>query len=94
MNPDQLSARLESAILAHSVGEALQRARKERELTTRALADKAQLSQSRIVQIEHANASLELQTVALVAHTLGYRVNVELVPVDSTIPSIRVTLPD
>lgn len=92
MSPDQLSAQLESAILAQSIGEALKRARKACELTTRALAQKACLSQSRIVQIEHANASLELQTVALVAHTLGYRVNIELVPVDATAPSIRVTL--
>ncbi len=92
ISPDQLTAQLESAILAQSIGEALKRARKGRALTTRALAQKACLSQSRIVQIEHANAELELQTVALVAHTLGYTVNIQLVPVDSTIPNIRVTL--
>jgi ribosome-binding protein aMBF1 (putative translation factor) len=93
MSPEQFAAQLESAILAQSMGEALQRARKERDLTTRALAQKVQLSQSRIVQIEHANASLELQTVALVAHTLGYRVNIELVPEDQSRQNIRVTLP-
>jgi transcriptional regulator with XRE-family HTH domain len=75
------------------VGESLRIARKQRRLTTRQLAAELGVSQSRVVHMEQANDNLEIQTVARVAKTLGYRVLLQLIPEDTTKAAISVTVP-
>jgi ribosome-binding protein aMBF1 (putative translation factor) len=80
-------------IALQAVGESLKIARKQRRLTTRQLAAELGVSQSRVVHMEQANDNLEIQTVARVAKTLGYRVLLQLIPEDASEAAISVTVP-
>lgn len=90
---EAFSNKLEQLIAVRTVGDGLRQARERRKLTSRQLASQLDLSQTRIMQVERANAQLELRTVAQVAEGLGYRVKLELIPDDASEPTISVTMP-
>lgn len=89
----ELEQMVNQMIASAAVGEGLKLARKQRRLTTRQLATALGVSQSRVVHIEKANDSLELQTVARVAKQLGYRVLVQLIPENAADLAISVSVP-
>ncbi len=89
----ELEAMINQMITSQAIGQGLKLARKQRKLTTRQLASALGVSQSRVVHIEQANDSLEIQTVARVAKELGYRVLVQLIPENATEAAISVTVP-
>ena len=74
------------------IGEGLREARKRKKLSTRALAEKLQISQTRVVNVERASETLELQTVARFAAQLGYRLAVQLIPEDESDPAMLIQL--
>lgn len=90
---DELQKIVEEMIASQAIGEGLRLARKQRRLTTRQLAQALGISQSRVVHMEQASDSLEIQTVARVAKQLGYRVLVQLIPEDANESAISVTVP-
>jgi ribosome-binding protein aMBF1 (putative translation factor) len=92
-NFEAFSNKLEQLIAVRTVGDGLRQARERRKLTSRQLASQLDLSQSRIMQVERANAQLELRTVAQVAGGLGYQVKLELIPDDASEPTICVVMP-
>jgi DNA-binding XRE family transcriptional regulator len=89
----ELEAMVNQMIASQAIGQGLKLARKQRKLTTRQLASALGVSQSRVVHIEQANDSLEIQTVARVAKQLGYRVLVQLIPENASEAAISVTVP-
>ena len=89
----ELQKIVEKMIASQAIGEGLRLARKQRRLTTRQLAQALGVSQSRVVHMEQASDSLEIQTVARVAKQLGYRVLVQLIPEDANESAISVTVP-
>jgi ribosome-binding protein aMBF1 (putative translation factor) len=80
----ELMAFLDDLISHKRLGEALKAAREEQGLSTRALAKQVDLSHTRIQAIESANETLEMQTVAKIAEALGYRINVQFIPNDTS----------
>jgi ribosome-binding protein aMBF1 (putative translation factor) len=80
----ELMGFLDDLISHKRLGEALKAAREEQKLSTRALAKQVDLSHTRIQAIESANATLEMQTVAKIAEALGYQINVQFIPKDSS----------
>ena len=90
---EDLQKLVEEMIASQAIGEGLRLARKQRRLTTRQLAQALGVSQSRVVHMEQASDSLEIQTVARVAKQLGYRVLVQLIPEDANESAISVTVP-
>jgi ribosome-binding protein aMBF1 (putative translation factor) len=89
---ESLQAHLEAAITMKRVGEGLREARKRRKLSTRALAEQLQISQTRVVNVERANEALELQTIARFAAQLGYRLAVQFIPDDANDPAMLIPL--
>ena len=89
----ELETMVNQMIASQAIGQGLKLARKQRKLTTRQLASALGVSQSRVVHIEQANESLEIQTVARVAKELGYRVLVQLIPENASEAAISVTVP-
>ena len=87
-----LEHQLEAAITMKRIGEGLREARKRKKLSTRALAEKLQISQTRVVSVERASETLELQTVARFAAQLGYRLAVQLIPEDESDPAMLIQL--
>ena len=87
-----LEHQLEAAITMQRIGEGLREARKRKKLSTRALAEKLQISQTRVVNVERASETLELQTVARFAAQLGYRLAVQLIPEDESDPAMLIQL--
>ncbi len=93
LNLTALEDRLEAAITMGRIGEGLREARKRRKLSTRALADRLNISQTRVVNVERASETLELQTIARFAAQLGYRLAVQLIPEDANDPAMLIQLP-
>ena len=89
---EALNTQLEEMITMRRVGEGLRAARKRKKLSTRALADKLQISQTRVMNVERANEALELQTIVRFAAQLGYRMAVQFIPDDSNDPAILIPL--
>ena len=83
---------LEAAISMKRIGEGLRAARKRKKLSTRALAEQLHISQTRVMSVERASETLELQTVARFAAQLGYRLVVQLIPEDENDPAMLIQL--
>lgn len=66
-----LEHQLETAITMKRIGEGLREARKRQKLSTRALAEQLHISQTRVVSVERASETLELQTIARLQPSLG-----------------------
>jgi ribosome-binding protein aMBF1 (putative translation factor) len=94
LDVEALSSHLENVILMKRIGEGLREARKRRKLSTRALAEQLQISQTRVVNVENANETLELQTIARFATQLGYRLAVQLIPENENDPAMLIPLPN
>jgi ribosome-binding protein aMBF1 (putative translation factor) len=77
-----LKTQLEEAILTNSLKEALEKARKSKGITLRALSQKTGVSAPRVQQVENAETKLELQTLLRHAHALGYDLSIVLTPQD------------
>ena len=88
-----LESQLEAAITMQRIGEGLREVRKRKKLSTRALANQLHISQSRVVSVERASETLELQTIARFAAQLGYRLAVQLIPEDANDPVMLIQLP-
>jgi ribosome-binding protein aMBF1 (putative translation factor) len=78
---ETLQTQLQAAVLASSVGAALEQARKRRGLSERALAKKRNLHFTRVGQIENAS-NLELSSVLQHAASLNYKVTLVLEPLE------------
>ena len=89
---ETLETQLEEMITMRRVGEGLRAARKRKKLSTRALADQLQISQTRVMNVERANEALELQTIVRFAAQLGYRMAVQFIPDDGNDPAILIPL--
>ena len=87
-----LEHQLEAAISMKRIGEGLRAARERKKLITRALAEQLHISQTRVMSVERASETLELQTVAWFAVQLGYRLAVQLIPEDENDPAMLIQL--
>ena len=83
-NPEDLPAIIESAVLALTLGELLERARAERGVGVRELSRRLNVSHTRVRQLEDAGRgrpdNIEVQSLARQAKALAYRVRIVLEP--------------
>lgn len=82
VTPEQIVDTVRGTILAQSVGELLESARKSSGLTMQQLGEAVGVSRGRINQIENPEANLELATLARLAAALDARLEVRLIPKD------------
>ena len=75
-----------------SIGDGLRLARVQRQRSTRKLAEALGVSQSRVMQIERSGDNLEIPTIVRVANSLGYKVLVQLVPIDKADQTISLPI--
>ncbi len=78
---EEIQTTLQNAILADTIGAALEQARKQRGLSGRAVAAKRKLHFTRVQQIENAT-NLELSSVIRHAASLDYKVTLVLEPLE------------
>lgn len=74
---EEFKAMLEDALLTKSVGEAIERARKDKNLTPEEVGQRVGVSRMRISQLEKAE-NIELSTLVRVASAMGYKVQIAL----------------
>ncbi len=82
-----------TALTMQQIGHSLRAIRNHRKLSTRALAQALGISQTRVLDVERANETLELQTITRFASQLGYRVLVQMIPEQANDPILSVQLP-
>jgi ribosome-binding protein aMBF1 (putative translation factor) len=78
--PTEIKALFEEALLERRVGEALQEARKSRNVSGAELARRIGVSAMRISQLERVSGNVEVQTLARVAEALGFQLTLTLTP--------------
>jgi predicted XRE-type DNA-binding protein len=71
---------VEEMLFADSVGEALQKARKTRNLTGESLGKRVGVGRSRISQLEHKTHEYDLGTIYRVLDALDYDLTLTLIP--------------
>ncbi len=74
---EEFKAMLEDALLTKSVGEAIERARKDKNLTLEEVGQRVGVSRMRISQLEKAE-NIALSTLVRVASAMGYKVQIAL----------------
>lgn len=74
---EEFKAMLEDALLTKSVGEAIEKARKDKNLTLEEVGQRVGVSRARISQLEKAE-NIELSTLVRVASAMGYKVQIAL----------------
>ncbi len=74
---EEFKAMLEDALLTKSVGEAIEKARKDKNLTLEEVGQRVGVSRMRISQLEKAE-NIELSTLVRVASAMGYKVQIAL----------------
>jgi transcriptional regulator with XRE-family HTH domain len=79
-------------LLAQSVGELLEEARKQSGLTMNEVAEKMNVSRGRINQLEQPDANLEVATVTRMAQAMGYKVTMTLEPKSANKVPLKVEL--
>lgn len=77
---NQIKEVVAGAVLEHTVGELLRRARHNSRLTLADVGARLGVSKGRVSQLEKANVNLELKTLARTAAALGYDLVVGLKP--------------
>jgi ribosome-binding protein aMBF1 (putative translation factor) len=78
--PAKLEQTVKEAIVAHTVGEMLAKAREERKLSARELALKVDASHPRVLAVEKTASRIEVQTLVRYAEAMDYNVQLTLVP--------------
>jgi ribosome-binding protein aMBF1 (putative translation factor) len=78
--PKSLQGVVQKAIITHSVGDVLARAREESHLSLAQVAQKVKATRGRVAQVEHPDARLEIQTLVRYADAMGYDVAITLKP--------------
>lgn len=78
--PAKLQNTVKDAIVAHSVGEILAKAREERQLSVRELAAKVEVSHPRVLAVEKTDSRIEVQTLVRYAEAMNYKVQLTLIP--------------
>jgi transcriptional regulator with XRE-family HTH domain len=81
-SPAAIKQELREALANIGVGNLLQRARLGRGLSVRETARILERSPSRIVAIERANTEINVATIVSLAQALGYRLELNLVPIN------------
>lgn len=81
---DEFKAMLEEAIVVKHVTEALEQARKEKNLTLEEVGRRVGVSRARIKQLE-TSENIEVSTLVRVASAMGYKVQIALVAEDGKI---------
>jgi predicted XRE-type DNA-binding protein len=71
---------VEDLLVTEAIGEALQTARKTRQLTGAELGKRLGVGRSRISQLEHKTSEYDLTTLYRVVDALGYDLELTLVP--------------
>jgi predicted XRE-type DNA-binding protein len=74
---EEFKAMLEDVLLTKSVGEAIEKARKDKNLTLEEVGQRVGVSRMRISQLEKAE-NIELSTLVRVASAMGYKVQIAL----------------
>ncbi len=77
---NDLETLVQGAVIAHSVGDLLAKARRSKGLTLSHVGKRLGLSKGRIGQLEQPEANLEIQTLVRQADVLGFNVVVTLKP--------------
>ena len=78
--PRDLEAFVKEAIISHSIGDILAKARQENSYSLSQVAKRVKATRGRVAQVEHPSANLEINTLVRYAEALGYRVNITLEP--------------
>jgi ribosome-binding protein aMBF1 (putative translation factor) len=78
--PAKLEKTVRQAIIAHTVGEMLAKAREERNLSARELAIKVEASHPRVLAVEKTDSRIEVQTLVRYAEAMNYNVQLTLIP--------------
>jgi ribosome-binding protein aMBF1 (putative translation factor) len=81
---DEFKAMLEEAIVVKDVTEALERARKEKNLTLEEVGQRVGVSRARIKQLE-TSENIEVSTLVRVASAMGYKVQIALTSEDEKV---------
>jgi ribosome-binding protein aMBF1 (putative translation factor) len=83
---------LESRLAAQTLAQLLQKARSDSGLSVRKVAHQMDKHPSRIAAIEKGNTDMAFRTFVEYAHSVGYDVEVRLVPTDGTKQPLSATL--
>lgn len=78
--PRDLETFVKEAIISHSIGGILAKARQENNYSLSEVAKRVKATRGRVAQVEHPSANLEINTLVRYAEALGYRVNITLEP--------------
>jgi DNA-binding XRE family transcriptional regulator len=81
---EEFKAMLEEAIVVKNVTEALEQARKEKNLTLEEVGQRVGVSRARIKQLE-TSENIEVSTLVRVASALGYKVQIALTSEDGRV---------
>lgn len=81
---DEFKAMLEEAIVVKHVTEALEQARKEKNLTLEEVGQRVGVSRARIKQLE-TSENIEVSTLVRVASAMGYKVQIALMSDDGKV---------
>jgi DNA-binding XRE family transcriptional regulator len=81
---DEFKAMLEEAIVVKNVTEALEQARKEKNLTLEEVGQRVGVSRARIKQLETSD-NIEISTLVRVASAMGYKVQIVLMSEDGKV---------
>jgi DNA-binding XRE family transcriptional regulator len=81
---DEFKAMLEEAIVVKHVTEALEQARKEKNLTLEEVGQRIGVSRARIKQLE-TSENIEVSTLVRVASAMGYKVQIALTSEDEKV---------
>jgi ribosome-binding protein aMBF1 (putative translation factor) len=84
---------LEARLAAQTLARLLQKARSDSGLSVRKVADQMDKHPSRIAAIEKGSTDMAFRTFVEYAHSVGYDVEVRLVPTDNSRQSLTATLP-
>ncbi len=90
--PERIEAVVQDMFLAKSIGELLEEARKQSDMTMNDVAEKMQVSRGRINQLEQPDANLEIATITRVAQAMGYHVTMTLEPKSKNKKPLKVEL--
>lgn len=83
---------LESRLAAQTLARLLQKARSDSGLSVRKVASQMDKHPSRIAAIEKGSTDMAFRTFVEYAHSVGYHVEVRLVPTDNTKEPLSATL--
>jgi DNA-binding phage protein len=84
MSLEEIKAMMEEAVIVKHVTEALEQARKEKNLTLEEVGQRVGVSRARIKQLE-TSENIEVSTLVRVASAMGYKVQIALTSEDGKV---------